>query len=527
MNHDMQPLNFLLTFPFQSRADNGPPPLSADDDSPIRQQLQRPIGSHGVHAQHPGSFRGGMVTGTRLQLPIANVRLNFFGQDENALRLTHKTISSCVIIFSQLEKFKFTPFSVMKPHLFLPFLATFALLAPTLNAEERSPLLEKQDLFTAGELGYKLYHIPGILVTKEGTVLAWCEARETGSDWDKIDILLRRSEDEGKTWAAAENITVVPPDAEKNPEALRLKNANKEGITVNNPVFIADRDGTIHFLYCVEYGRAFYRRSTDDAKTWSDPVEISSVFQDFPYDAKVFATGPNHSIQLKSGRLIVPVWLSTGEGGNAHRPSVTSTIYSDDGGDTWRAGEIAVPNSEDKTLNPNETTAVELADGTVLLNVRNESAQHRRIVVTSPDGATDWSEPRFDDALLEPICMASIIRYSKEGEGSRNRVLFSNPHNLFDSKGQSVDGKPSDKGRALRKNLAIKISYDECQTWAFQKVLEPESGMYSDLAVTQSGVALCLYGRRLGESGASFAGDRITVARFNLTWLTDGADIGD
>src|SRR5690606_2417715 len=135
-------------------------------------------------------------------------------------------------------------------------------------------------------------------------------------------------------------------------------------VTYNNPVLIADRDGTVHMLFCLEYERVFYQRSGDDGVTWSSPVEITACFDAFKKDYawKVLATGPNHGIQLKNGRLVVPVWLSTGEGGNAHRPSVTATVFSDDGGRTWQAGEIAVP-CTDTWINPNETVAVELVDG--------------------------------------------------------------------------------------------------------------------------------------------------------------------
>jgi len=412
----------------------------------------------------------------------------------------------------------------------LTHLLLIALALPFVSkAEERRAFLEKQDLFVAGEHGYKLYHIPGLLVTSKGTILAWCEARENGGDWDKIDLLMRRSEDEGETWQPHVNVTVVPDDVKMNDASPKAKEGDADAITVNNPVLIADRDGSIHFVYCIEYARAFYRKSTDDGLSWSDPVEITSAFRDFDYDAKVIATGPNHGIQLRSGRLLIPVWISTGEGRGAHRPSVTATIFSDDGGETWQAGEIAVPNDESHTLNPNETTAVELADGRVMLNVRNESSHHRRIVVTSPDGATNWSEPRFDEALLEPVCMGSIIRHSlAKGDDGRNRILFSNPHNLFTKQGESVDGEIVGGGpKAERRNMAIKLSYDEGQSWSYHKVLEEGSGMYSDLAVTPSGSILCFYGRRLSDEGTTFAGDRLTVAKFNLTWLTEGGDTGN
>jgi sialidase-1 len=395
------------------------------------------------------------------------------------------------------------------------------LLIPLLSAFASEPFIEKQNLFTVGEdPAYNLYHIPGIVVTANGTALAWCEARKRSagvSDWDDIRILLRRSTDDGKTWTPPQSIAKVEGPKRKNPFAMRMKNVDPNDVTYNNPVLIADRDGTVHMLFCLEYERAFYQRSSDDGVTWSAPVEITTAFDAFKkhYDWKVIATGPNHSIQLRTGRLVVPVWLSTGEGGNAHRPSVTATIFSDDQGKTWKAGDIAVPCTE-QWINPNETVAVELNDGSVMLNVRSESKANRRITTTSPDGATRWSAPRFDDALLEPVCMAGIVRYAYSG---KRLLLFSNPHNL--------DGKPGAKvepgGFRLRKNVSIKISPDEGSTWPVNKLIEDGPSMYSDVAVTPRGTILCFYGRSLQSGSTSgigfFAGGVLTLARLNLEWL--------
>lgn len=397
----------------------------------------------------------------------------------------------------------------------------------SISASAAEPFHETVDLFTVGDNpAYQLYHIPGVVVTAKGTVLAWCEARKRSagvSDWDDIRILLRRSTDDGKTWSEAKSIADAPGPKRKNPFSLLMKNVDPNDVTYNNPVLIADRDGTVHMLFCLEYERVFYQRSVDDGISWITPEEITVAFDAFKkdYDWKVLATGPNHSIQLKNGRLIVPVWLSTGEGGNAHRPSVTATVYSDDSGKTWHAGEIAVPCTEE-WINPNETVAIELADGSVMLNVRNESRQHRRLITVSKDGATGWITPVFDEALLEPICMGGLVRYSLGKDGGKNRILFSNPDNLQRADGKEEPGKNRD-----RKNLSVKLSYDEGKTWSVNKVLEPGLSMYSDLAVTPSGTILCFYGRGGASTGlSSFAGAGLTLARFNLAWLTDGKDAG-
>ena len=321
------------------------------------------------------------------------------------------------------------------------------------------------------------------------------------------------STDDGKSWGVTKSIANVPGPKTKNPFALKMKNVDPKDVTYNNPVLIADKDGTLHMLFCLEYERVFYQRSDDDGLTFSQPTEITAAFEAFKKDYawKVLATGPNHSIQLKTGRLVVPVWLSTGEGGNAHRPSVTATVYSDDQGKTWKAGDIAVPCTDD-WINPNETVAIELNDGRVMLNVRSESKAHRRIIVTSPNGATGWSTPRFDEALLEPICMGGIVRYNHEG---KSLILFSNPHNLEKAKGKAEPGKNRD-----RKHVSVKISRDEGQTWPVNKLLEDGPSMYSDIAVTPKGTILCFYGRSGDSQGvAAFAGGRLTVARFNLEWL--------
>lgn len=380
-------------------------------------------------------------------------------------------------------------------------LSTILICLLAANHALAEPLLEKVDLFQVGDNpAYQRYHIPGILVTARGTLLAWCEARKHGSDWDDIHILLRRSEDDGRTWSPPVSVAHVAGPKQKNPAALQLEDTDPDSVTYNNPVLIADSDGTIHMLFCLEYMRCFYQRSDDDGIHWSKPVEITDSFAAFrkDYDWKVLATGPNHGIQLKNGRLLVPVWLSTGSGGNAHRPSVTATLISDDRGTTWQAGEIAIPCS-DEFVNPNETVAVQLTNGTVMLNARNESRARRRIIATSPDGATQWSTPRFQQDLVDPVCMGGLTRYHHNG---KNVLLFSNPNTL--------------RGR---RNVSVRISEDEGTTWPIVRAVEPGYSAYSDLAVTPKGTILCFYGR---SAEPHYAGDRLTLARFNLQWLTDG-----
>lgn len=380
--------------------------------------------------------------------------------------------------------------------------------AQWLSAAE--PALTRQDLFVAGENGYAMYRIPGLVATPGGALLAYCEARKSsGSDWGQIDVVMRRSTDGGTTWSPMRTIAAAPADARRNEAAAAQDLGDNEGLTVNNPVAVVDREsGVVHFLYCVEYARCFYLRSEDDGATWSEPVEITQAFEGFSqrFPWRVIATGPGHGIQLRNGRLIVPVWLSTGTGGHAHRPSVNSVIFSDDAGDTWRAGEIAA--GEFNPLNPSETAVVQLADGRVMLNFRHESPGRGRGVTVSPDGVGDWSPVQYDAALSEPICMAGLHRLSTVKDSDRNRLLFSNPNNPLDRR---------------RRNLTIRLSYDEGVSWPVGKTLEPRFSAYSDLAVGPDGSIHCFFERGSDENpDASYA--TLTLATFNLEWLTEGLD---
>lgn len=379
----------------------------------------------------------------------------------------------------------------------LKFVLFFGLCGTVCAAD---PVLEKSSVFPRGMNDVARYRIPGMVVTKSGTVLAYSEARRNDSkDWGEIEVHLRRSTDGGKTWMAPQHIAHKGARVEGNPHAKTSGGEREQ--TVNNPVAIVDHTtGAVEMLYCINYARCFSMRSTDDGQTWSESVEITAAFEPFrkQYPWKVIATGPGHGIQLGSGRLVVPVWLAYGKEG-AHAPSAAATIYSDDHGRTWKSGDLCLPN-EGEFGNPNETTIVELSDGRVTLIARSVSNANRKLLTTSADGATGWTKPVFHPQLWEPICMASVVRHPS------GALLFSNPHTLSLDK----EGKEVPAGRGRRENLSIKLSRDDGQTWPVNKTLERGPSAYSDLAVLPEGRVLCLYEEK----------EDIVCASFNLEWLS-------
>jgi sialidase-1 len=261
--------------------------------------------------------------------------------------------------------------------------------------------------------------------------------------------------------------------------------------------------------------RAFYLRSEDDGRTFSRPIEITRTFEGFrpQYNWKVIAIGPGHGIQLRNGRLLVPVWLSTAET-SPHSPNVVATIYSDDHGQTWRPSRIAIMGGGEIT-NPNETAAVQLANGHVMLNVRSTSKRHRRVVVTSPDGATRWSAPRFQEELAEPICFGSIVRYGPTSRRGPNRLLFVNPDSLL------RDGQPGEPGQSRdRRNLTVQLSEDDGATWTVKRVLDPGWAGYADINVGADQAIYVLYERgHPDEPRLRIAA--LTLVKFPLSWIEE------
>jgi sialidase-1 len=353
--------------------------------------------------------------------------------------------------------------------------------APAVTAEP-----EQIDVYLSGRDGYHTYRIPSVIVSTRGSLLAFCEGRKTSSsDTGKIDLLLKRSSDGGKTFARQQ---IVWDDQQD---------------TCGNPCPVVDRQsGTIFLLLTHNLGSdteaqiiagtskagrtVWATHSSDDGLTWSSAKEITAGVK--KPDWTWYATGPGAGIQLTSGRMLVPC--------DHCGPKVLSShvIYSDDRGRTWQLGGSAGPLT-------NECEVLQRADGALLLNMRNYDRTHRaRAVASSQDGGLSWSKPSYDEALIEPVCQASLRRYSLAKDGGRDRLLFSNPAR-------------TDR----RENMTLRMSYDEGRTWPLDRVLWPGPAAYSCLAVLGDGTILCLY-----ERGEKHPYEKITLARVSLDWLERG-----
>lgn len=348
-------------------------------------------------------------------------------------------------------------------------------------------------LFKSGQDGYHTYRIPSLTVTTRGTLLAFCEGRKkSSSDTGDIDLLLKRSADQGRTWSAQ--------------QAVWDDGAN----TCGNPCAVVDRDsGTVWLLTTWNRGddhekdivartskdtrRVFVTQSTDDGRTWSAPREITADVKKAGWTW--YATGPGSGIQIQNGphkgRLVIPCDHIEADTLRAY----SHVIYSDDRGKSWKLGGST---PEDRV---NECEAVELSGGKLMLNMRSHNGlKKNRQVAVSEDGGLMWTAQGFDETLIEPVCQAAIKRGGWPRAGEASVILFSNP--------------ASQGGRV---NMTVRASFDEGRTWPASRVLHAGPSAYSDLAVLGNGQIACLY-----EAGSENAYQSIVFSRFPLASLRAG-----
>ena len=367
-------------------------------------------------------------------------------------------------------------------------LSAFGQLAAPAQGDE----IREQALWTSGENAYHTYRIPAMVVTTRGTILAFCEGRKGGSsDAGNIDLLIRRSQDNGQTWSAAQAVWDDGENTCGNPSpVVDLETGTVWLLSTWNRG--DDHEGQIIAGQSKDTRRVFVMGSTNDGLTWSAAKEITAAVKQ--PDWTWYATGPGSGIQIQHGvhanRMVIA--CDHIEAGTKHYYS--HVVFSDDHGQTWKLGGSS-PKGQ-----VNECEVVELADGQLLLNMRNyDRTQKIRQIAFSNDGGTSWSDQRFDRALIEPICQASIHRYSWPGAGRKSVILFSNP------------------ASTKRVNLTVRASLDDGKTWPLQQCLHSGPSAYSDLAVLADGTALCLY-----ERGDKHPYEEIVLARFRLTDLHQG-----
>lgn len=329
------------------------------------------------------------------------------------------------------------------------------------------------------------YRIPGMTTTKNGTLLAVYDARrDSARDLQgDMDIGVSRSTDGGNTWQPMQiamdmgewgnlpqkfngvsdaNILVDDNTGTIFIAALWMHGViNADGVWQENLTLESNAwnhqwatKGSQPGLGVKQTTQLLITKSTDDGITWSDPINLTEMCKNPKW--WLWAPAPGHGITLKDGTLVIPT-----QGRDENGLPFSNITYSKDGGETWKTSNPA-------SHNTTECMAVELSNGEIMLNIRdnrnakNKSETNGRAIMTTADLGETWSEhPTSHGALIEPTCMASIHRHDyKNGNGETKSILvFSNPNSKY-----------------KRIKQTIKVSFDDGKTWPEKYWIELDEG---------------------------------------------------
>jgi sialidase-1 len=314
------------------------------------------------------------------------------------------------------------------------------------EAGPAAPLRIGVGLRMRGDDGSNSYRIPGLATSKKGTLIAVYDIRykHCGDLPARIDVGVSRGLDGGRKWEDM-RIAMSPhtmgdvyqADGVGDPAVLVDEANGRIWIAAlwshGNRAWNSSGPG----LSPDETGQLLLSHSDDDGVTWSPLRNITAEIKD-PAWRLVF-NGPGAGICMKDGTLVFPAQFRAADGGETQGKPFSTIISSRDRGATWTIGTGA-------RIDTTEAQVVELEDGSLMLNCRDNRGGSRSVMVTRDLGKT-WTAHATDrKALPEPVCMAGLLRWDHPRHGTM--FVFSNP--------ATTSG---------RYNMTLKFSKDNAMTW--------------------------------------------------------------
>ena len=321
----------------------------------------------------------------------------------------------------------------------------FLIFLITVNIQFSQNQFDYTDLFNAeNNPEVSCYRIPSIITATNGDLIAAIDERVPSCGdlkWSRdINIVIRKSSDNGKTWGKIEKIIDYPlGQSASDPSMILDKQTNTIFLFYN--YMDLDNQKDIYYLK--------YISSNDNGKSWSKPVDITNQIskENWKNDFKFITSG--RGIQTKNGTLLhCLVNLQKG----------THVFGSNDNGKTWFITEAP-------TLPGDESKIVELNDGSWMVNSRVNKLGYRYSHVSNDDGKT-WISKK-EESIIDPGCNGSLIRYS---HGEKNLLLLTNINN-----------------KKERKEIVLRYSTDEGKSWSNPKIIYNGEAAYSSMTVMENG----------------------------------------
>jgi len=306
----------------------------------------------------------------------------------------------------------------------------------------------------------KCFRIPGIVQTPKGTLVAVFDNRfhHAGDLPADITVGVSISRDKGTTWSpirTAMDYKALPggkgigdPTILVDPSNGRIWVAALRAPESGHPIW-SSSTGTVDPKAC---GQMILAYSDNEGKTWSKPINITADVKRLEdadtKDWGLLFQGPGAGIAMADGTLVFPaqIWGNKGK-----RPCYGVLVYSKDHGKTWTSSK-AMP------FGWSESTVVQLADGSLLLNTREGGGPATRITGRTKDLGQTWEKVETTP-LRQPnnLCQAAMLAMN-------GKLYFSNP------------------ASSARDTMTLRVSSDDGKTWSNGMCYDPRKGAgYSSL----------------------------------------------
>ena len=344
-------------------------------------------------------------------------------------------------------------------------------LFPLLVFSQKSDLNFNEIFSNSQNSKISCYRIPSIITTDNGTLIAAVDervlsCRDLKSNRD-INIVIRTSNDEGRTWSSINRLVDYPLGESASDPSMIFDKKTKQIYLFYNYMNL-DQENGIYYLK--------YITSLDNGRSWSRPIDITNQISkpEWTNNFKFITSG--RGFQTNNGTLLhCLVNIQNG----------THIFGSNDHGETWYIAEAPLPLGD-------ESKIVELNDGSWLVNSRANNKGMRYSHISKNKGKSWITKPEVQ--LIDPGCNASLIKYDYGNYANGNFLIFSNINN-----------------QSRREEIVIRYSVNGGEKWSDPKTIYTGSAAYSSMTVLNN-----------GDIGLLFEMDNYSknvFTKFSLHWL--------
>lgn len=312
-----------------------------------------------------------------------------------------------------------------------------------------------------------LHHQQGENASKNGRVVTMADNRfdHNGDLPNHIDVYERHSDDNGATWSTHK--MVVGTDADHalvggghgfgDVSLVECASGKIVAIMVGGPGYFGSTPSNPIVPTIIT--------STDGGDTWSTPRTLTdelykTTYKEGAVQGSFAGSGRGLMLQRQKDKQLNGRIMFAMSHRFANNNVQEYIIYSDDEGNTWKFSTQSAYSGGD------ESKLVELADGTVMISVRQSG---QRGYNKSTDGGVTWGTQAKWADISGCACNADILYVNK------HVMLHSYPNN------------------GSRKNLTIKASFDDGKSWSNPYVVCAPGASYSTMDVTKDGDIAIFY----------------------------------